>query len=91
MKLSTSSFYYKLKGKGQVEMQREADLRGKIEAICFEYPRYGYRRVTRQLKSEGWLVNHKGVLRLMRESDLLYQVKRRWARTIDSNHLTRTP
>ena len=42
MKLSRSSFYRKLKDKSQVEMQKEADLRGKIEAICLEYPRYGY-------------------------------------------------
>jgi hypothetical protein len=33
MKLSRSSFYHKLKDRGQVEMQREADLRGKIEAV----------------------------------------------------------
>jgi putative transposase len=67
-------------------MKAEADLRDRIEAICLEFPRYGYRRVTRQLKREGWLVNHKRVLRLMRESDLLCRVKRRWVRTTDSKH-----
>jgi len=86
MKLSRSSFYHKLKDKGQVEMQREVDLRGKIEAICLEYPRYGYRRVTEQLKREGLRLNHKKVLRLMRESDLLCRVRRRWVKTTDSNH-----
>jgi putative transposase len=86
MKLSRSSFYHKLKDRGQVEMQREADLRGKIEAICLEYPRYGYRRVTEQLKREGLRLNHKKVLRLMRESDLLCRVRRRWVKTTDSRH-----
>jgi transposase InsO family protein len=86
MKLSRSSFYHKLKDKGQVEMQREADLRGKIEAICLEYPRYGYRRVTEQLKRERLRVNHKKVLRLMRESDLLCRIRRRRVKTTDSKH-----
>jgi len=86
MKLSRSSFYHKLKDKSQVEMQREADLRGKIEAVCLEYPRYGYRRVTEQLKREGLRANHKKVLRLMRESDLLCRVRHRWVKTTNSRH-----
>jgi transposase InsO family protein len=86
MKLSRSSFYYRPKAKGRDWMKAEADLLDRIEAICLEFPRYGYRRVTHQLKHEGWQVNHKKVLRLMRESDLLCRVKRRWVRTTDSNH-----
>jgi putative transposase len=86
MKLSRSSFYGKLKGKGQVEMHREADLKAKIEAVCLEYPRYGYRRVTEQLKREGLRANHKKVLRLMRERGLLCRVRRRWVKTTDSKH-----
>jgi putative transposase len=86
MKLAKSSFYYRPKVKSTVWMEAEADLRDQIEAICLEFPRYGYRRVTHQLKHEGWLVNHKKVLRLMRESDLLCRVKRKWVRTTDSRH-----
>jgi len=86
MNIARSTFYYRRKGKSPNQMKTEANLRDRIEAICLEFPRYGYRRVTRQLKREGWLVNHKRVLRLMRESDLLCRVKRRWARTTDSNH-----
>jgi putative transposase len=86
MNLSRSSFYHKLKDKGQVEMQREADLRGRIEAICSEYPRYGYPRVTEQLKREGLRLNHKEVLRVMRESDLLCWIRRRRVKTTDSKH-----
>jgi putative transposase len=86
MKLPRSSFYHKLKDRSQVDMQREADLRGKIEAICFEYPRYGYRRVTEQLKREGLRLNHKKVLRLMRESDLLCRIRHRRVKTTDSKH-----
>jgi len=31
-------------------------------------------------------VNHKKVLRLMRESDLFCRVKRKWVKTTDSKH-----
>ena len=86
MRLAGSSFYYQPKDKSPEKMQKEADLRGKIEAICLEFPRYGYRRVTEQLKREGRQVNHKKVLRLMKESDLLCRVKRKWTKTTDSKH-----
>jgi len=86
MKLARSSFYYKPKAWNSEMMKIEVDLVDRIEAICLEFPRYGYRRVTHQLKHEEWTVNHKKVLRLMRESDLLCHVKRKWVKTTDSKH-----
>ena len=86
MNLAHSSFYYRPKAGNPEQMKAEASLMGRIEAICLEFPRYGYRRVTYQLKHEEWLVNHKRVLRLMRESDLLCRVKRNWVKTTDSSH-----
>jgi len=86
MKSARSSFYYKPKVKDPEELKKEADLRDRIEAICLEFPRYGYRRVTKQLQHEGRRVNHKKVLRLMRESDLLCRVRRKGMRTTDSRH-----
>jgi putative transposase len=86
MKLPTSSFYYRPKHESVEEKETQADLIGRIEAICLEFPRYGYRRVTAQLKREKLIVNHKRTLRLMRESDLLCRVKRRWINTTDSRH-----
>ena len=77
MNLARSSFYYRPKVKEPDQMKAEADLRDRIEAICLEFPRYGYRRVTHQLKHEEKLVNYKKVLRLMKESDLLCRVKRK--------------
>jgi transposase InsO family protein len=65
-------------------MKAEVDLLHRIEAICLEFPRYGCRRVTHQLKREEWQVNHKGDITLMRESDLLCRVKRKWVKTTDS-------
>jgi len=63
MRLARSSFYYKPKSNSSEQMKAAADLRDRIEAICLEFPRYGYRRVTHQLKQEGRQVNHKRVLR----------------------------
>jgi len=86
MNLAGSSFYYKPKAASTERLKAQADLTDRMEAICVEFPRYGYRRVAKQLQYEGWTVNHKKVLRLMRESDLLCQVKRKWMKTTDSRH-----
>jgi len=45
-----------------------------------------YRRVTYELRHKGCHVNHKKVLKIMRESDLLCRVRRRWVKTTDSRH-----
>jgi len=86
MKLVRSSFYYEPRAKSPDRVKAEIDLMDHIEAICLGFPRYGYRRVTKQLQRERWVVNHKKVLRLMRESDLLCRVRRKWVKTTDSHH-----
>ena len=86
MKLARSSFYYQPKSRSPERMEAEANLRDKIEAICLEFTRYGYRRVTHELKHRGCHVNHKKVLKVMRESDLLCRVRRRRVKTTDSRH-----
>ncbi|MDO9574800.1 MAG: IS3 family transposase [Candidatus Contubernalis sp.] len=86
MNLAPSSYYYKTKEPPLVAQKQEADLRGRIEELACEFIRYGYRRITAQLKREDWLVNHKKVLRIMRESSLLCVVKRKGIRTTNSNH-----
>jgi hypothetical protein len=66
----------------------EMELRHRIQQIALEEGnrKYGYRRIHRQLRREGWQVNHKRVLRLMREDNLLCVRKRKFALTTDSNH-----
>ena len=86
MKLARSSYYYHPKANSAERKKAEADIRSKIEAICLAYPGYGYRRVTKALQRENLTINHKKVLRLMRESGLLCRVKRRRTRTTDSRH-----
>jgi transposase InsO family protein len=64
----------------------EDELREAIEAVILEFPAYGYRRVTKALQRAGWRVNHKHVLRIMREESLLCRLRRRWVKTTDSDH-----
>jgi putative transposase len=86
MGLARSTYYYRLRQKSLAAKKGEADLRDRIEQIVLESARYGYRRVTYQLRREGYEVNHKRVARLMREQSLQCQVKRRWVKTTDSDH-----
>lgn len=65
----------------------EIALRDEIEQIILEFPGYGYRRVTRELARRDWCVNHKRVLRVMREESLLCQIKKRFVVvTTNSRH-----
>ena len=52
MKIARSTFYRRRKTRNPDRMKSEADLIDRIETICLEFPRYGYRRVTEQLKRE---------------------------------------
>ena len=62
------------------------DLRDTIQKLAVEMPAYGYRRITAALQRAGWVVNHKRVLRIMREDNLLCLRRRAFVRTTDSNH-----
>ena len=86
MGLARSTYYYRSRQKSIGAKKEAADLRDRIEQIVVEFARCGYRRVTHQLKREGWKVNHKRVARLMREQSLQCQIKRRWVKTTDSEH-----
>jgi putative transposase len=79
--ISRSDYY-----RAPVAKASPTDLLAAIDGLVLEFPGYGYRRVTHQLKREGWKINHKRVLRLMRESGLLCRQRRRWVRTTDSEH-----
>jgi hypothetical protein len=57
-----------------------------FEGIVQAFPGYGYRRVTHQLRREGWRVNAKRVLRVMHEEALLCHGKRRFVATTDARH-----
>ena len=88
MAIPRSSCYYRSESRS-VKLQEDGDLRDRIEAIVVEYPRYGYRRVTKELQRRGCPVNHKRVLRLMRQEGLLCRKRKRFLTTTDSRHSCR--
>ena len=78
------SWYYERDDQAEPE---DIALRDEIERIILEFSGYGYRRVTRELARRGWRVNHKRVLRIMREESLLCQIKKRFVIvTTNSRH-----
>ena len=63
------------------------EVRSAIQNIFAEHKRrYGYRRVSKELRRRGMLVNHKRVSRLMREDNLLAVQPRAFVVTTDSSH-----
>jgi len=61
-------------------------LKAAIEVVAAEWPTYGYRRVTAQLRRQGWPVNHKRVRHLMDEMDLAVKIKGKGCKTTNSQH-----
>jgi transposase InsO family protein len=79
--VNRSWFYARSDGEERDLVRRDA-----IEEIVLEFPGYGYRRVTHAPARDGWRVNHKRVLRVMREESLLCRLKRSFVPTTDSQH-----
>jgi len=83
--LGNSSFYYKPSGlrKGIRPSTHSVNQDGELfentevvkdieKTLTQEFCCYGYRNMTGELKEMGWIINHKKVYRLMKESRLLY-------------------
>ena len=64
-------------------------LRDAIQRRAVKNRHCGYRRITQFLKRDGWVINHKRVLRLMREDNLLSIRRRRFVVTTESDHAWR--
>lgn len=63
--LPRSSYYYHIKQLKPVDKNKV--LKAKIKMIYDEHKgNYGYRRITLELRNQGFLVNHKRVQRLMK-------------------------
>jgi putative transposase len=82
MKLARSTYYYRARRAAA----EKAAVHARITALCAEFPRYGYRRVTHQLRAEGLAVNHKAVARFMRLHGLQVRPLRKFVRTTNSDH-----
>ena len=77
------SSYYRQRDREKIQADGVVE---EVRTICGEYPRYGYRRVTKELARRGAQVNHKRILTLMRKENLLCRIKRRFVHTTDSRH-----
>jgi putative transposase len=67
--------------------QEEAGVRDAIQRLALAHKHYGYRRIGAQMRREGWEVNRKRVLRLMRQDNLLCLRRRSFVPvTTDSSH-----
>jgi putative transposase len=83
--VSRAGFYRFLQEKTPVE--EDIELRSAIQQIVLEHRRrYGYRRVSTELRRRGMLANHKRVARIMREDNLLAVQPRQFVVTTDSAH-----
>jgi len=84
IELPRSTYYYRSTTKCvRLDDARLVEL---IEAIHDEFPGYGYRRVTLELRNRGHIVNHKRVARVMREYDLRARTVRRFKQKTGSDH-----
>jgi len=82
--VSRSSYYRFLKP--GVDRTEEMKLRDTIQKIAIKNPCFGYRYITEALRRKKLLVNHKRVLRIMGEDNLLCLRRKSFVLTTDSNH-----
>ena len=83
--VSRAGYYRSFQEHSPVE--EEMLVRSTIQQIVVEHRRrYGYRRVWKELRDRGMVVNYKRVLRLMREDNLLAVQRKQFVVTTDSNH-----
>ena len=83
--VSGRSFYRSLQERHPAE--EETEVRSVIQQIALQHRRrYGYRRITAELRRRGMRVNHKRVVRIMREDNLLALQPNRFKITTNSNH-----
>ena len=83
--VSRAGYYRRLQQKAPEE--EAMAVRAAVQQIVLEHRRrYGYRRVTAELRRRGMAVNHKRVARLMQEDQLLALRRRPWVTTTNSGH-----
>ena len=84
--VSRAGFYRWLQ-EPQPAAEEEMEVRSAIQQIALERRRrYGYRRISAELRRRGVQVNHKRVARIMREDNLLAVQPRQFVVTTKSDH-----
>ena len=71
----------------QMPLEEDMEVRSAIQEVALEHRRrYGYRRVTAQLRRRGILVNHKRVARIRSQDGLFGVQPRAFVATTDADH-----
>jgi putative transposase len=78
--------YYRSQEPMAASLQEDLKLRDAMHRVALEWPAYGSRRMSRELRKRGMKVNRKRLQRLMREDNLLCVAKRKFVVTTDSAH-----
>ena len=78
--------FYRWRSPHQASAPIEVEIRDEMQKVALESPSYGYRRITQEIQRRGFDINHKRVLRMMREDNLLCIRRRAYAVTTDSSH-----
>jgi len=80
--LPRSSYYYESRKADESQLERD------LKTVAGQFPRYGSRRLFRQLRRApyGYSLGRYRMRRLMREHNLLQKVKRKQYRTTNSDH-----
>jgi putative transposase len=78
--------YYRSQEPMAASSQEDLKLRDAMHRVALEWPAYGSRRMSRELRKRGMKVNRKRLQRLMREDNLLCVAKRKFVVTTDSAH-----
>jgi len=82
--IGKSSYY---NWKNNVLVNEDKCVKKEIQGIALEFPFYGYRRITKELNRRKLSINHKKVLRIMKEDNLICRRKKAFKPvTTQSNH-----
>jgi putative transposase len=84
-RVSRASYYRSFHERQPIE--EEMEIRSAIQKIAIEHRRrYGYRRISAELRRRGMRVNHKRVMRIMAEDNLLAVQPKSFVVTTNSDH-----
>ena len=87
MGLNRNTAYYQLtKSKTQEKEIEDIKIKEQIEQIQLEFPYYGYRTITAQMKRQGQAINHKRVQRIMKKHGLKSQIIKLFKSYTNSKH-----
>jgi putative transposase len=85
--LNRNTAYYQLtKSKTKEKEVRDIEIKEKIEQIQLEFPYYGYRNITHEMKRRGQSHNHKKIMRIMRKHGLKSQIIKLFKSYTNSKH-----